>query len=68
MPVDALMDRQAIADALCISYRSASRRLDESATARAGLWPQLRDGSRVVVRASVVQAYIDSLPTIEAAS
>lgn len=65
MSVDPLMDRQAIADALCISYRSASRRLDECAASRSGLWPQLRDGGRVVVRASSVQAYIEALPCIE---
>lgn len=63
--VDGLLDRTAIAEALCCSYRHASRLLERSAVERSGLWPQLRHGGRTVVRASVVQAYIDALPCVE---
>ena len=64
--VDPILGTRALAAVLDCSQRTASRRLAACAISRSGLWPQQLDESgRIVVRASVVNAYLDSLPCLE---
>lgn len=63
--VDELLGAARIAEALDVSKATVHRILTESATSRAGLWPQLMHRGKRVCKASTVQAYIDELPCIE---
>ena len=64
--VDPVLGRKALAEVMNVTPQTASRRLAQSAVRRSGLWPQQIDESgRIVVRASVVNKYLNSLPNME---